>query len=364
MLFLNKYLIIALSILSFVVIAALLLVFDMIDYAKMPAGVDKTVKILTVGKRESFNVTIANLSEAGIIKDPIRFKLLALIKRYDTKIKAGEYALSSLMPPAVILDMMVRGKTYLHKVTIPEGYNLRQIAAVISGAGFGTEEDFIKKTTDPSFVSNKGIEAKSLEGYIYPDTYYFPKDESVEDIVSAMVERLWAVFKPEWKERANELGFSIHQIITLASIIEKETGDKHERELISSVFYNRLKKGMRLETDPTVIYGIKKFDGNITRKHLSTKTPYNTYQIEGLPPGPIASPGYDSIKASLYPAETPYIFFVSKNDGTHYFSANFKEHNRAVNKYQRSKDKEPLSEINSETESDALQNNQKIQPLT
>jgi UPF0755 protein len=335
----------------------------MIDYAKKPAGADKTVKILTVGKREGFNVTIENLSEAGIIKDPIRFKLLALIKRYDTKIKAGEYALSSLMPPALILDMMVRGKTYLHKITIPEGYNLRQIAAVISDAGFGTEEDFIKKTTDPLFVSNKGIEAKSLEGYIYPDTYYFPKDESVEDIVTAMVERLWAVFKPEWQERAKELGFSIHQIITLASIIEKETGDKHERELISSVFYNRLKKGMRLETDPTVIYGIKNFDGNITRKHLSTKTPYNTYQIEGLPPGPIASPGYDSIKASLYPAETPYIFFVSKNDGTHYFSSSFKEHNRAVNIYQRSKDKELLSEVNSKTKSDALKNNQVIKPL-
>jgi UPF0755 protein len=360
---LNKHFIIILSILSFIVIAGLLLLLDIIEYAKKPAGVDKTVKILTVGKREGFNVTIANLSEAGIINDPIKFKLLTLIKRYDTKIKAGEYALSSSMPPAVVLDMMVRGKTYLHKVTIPEGYNLRQIAALMSDAGFGTEEEFIKKTTDPLFVSNQGIEAESLEGYIYPDTYYFPKDESVDDIVSATIERLWAVFKPEWKERAKELGFSIHQVITLASIIEKETGAKNERELISSVFNNRLKKGMRLETDPTVIYGIKNFDGNITRKHLSAKNPYNTYQIEGIPPGPIASPGYDSIKAALYPAETPYIFFVSKNDGTHYFSANLKEHNWAVNKYQRSEDKELLSEVNSKTKSYVLKNNQLIQPL-
>ncbi len=344
----NKYLIITLSILSFVFIAALFLLFDIFDYAKKPADIDMTVKILAVDKGEGFNVIIANLSEAGIIKDPIKFKLLALIKRCDTKIKAGEYALSSSMPPAVILDIMVRGKTYLHKVTIPEGYNLRQIAALMSGAGLGTEKDFIKKSTDPSFVSNQGIEAESLEGYLYPDTYYFPKDESVEDIISATVERLWAVFTPEWKDRAKELGFSIHQIITLASIIEKETGVKQERELISSVFHNRLKKGMRLETDPTVIYGIKSFDGNITRKQLSATTPYNTYQIEGLPPGPIASPGYDSIKASLYPAETPYIFFVSKNDGTHYFSANLKEHNRAVNKYQRSREKQPHLEENSD----------------
>ncbi len=346
----NKYLKIALPVLCVVVIAALFLLYDMIKYAKTPAGFDKTLKVLTVGSGEGFNVTIANLSEEGIIKNPVKFRFLALIKRYDTKIKAGEYALSSSMPPAVILDMMVRGKTYLHKVTIPEGYNLRQIAAVMSDAGFGTAEDFIKKATDPSFVSNQGIDAESLEGYIYPDTYYFPKDESVENIVSAMVERLWSVFKPEWKERAKELGFSIHQIITLASIIEKETGDKNERELISAVFYNRLKKGMRLETDPTVIYGVKNFNGNITRKHLSAKNPYNTYQIEGLPPGPIASPGYESIKASLYPAETAYIFFVSKNDGTHYFSTNFKEHNRAVNKYQRSKDKQPVAEVTSETE--------------
>ncbi|MFO7665482.1 MAG: endolytic transglycosylase MltG [Desulfobacterales bacterium] len=359
----NKHFIIILSILFLIVIAGLLFLLDITEYAKKPAGSDRTLKILTVDKGEGFNVTIANLNKAGIITDPIKFKLLALIKRYDTKIKAGEYALSSLMPPAVILDMMIRGKTYLHKITIPEGYNLSQIAAVISGAGFGTKEEFIKKTTDPSFISNLGIDAESLEGYIYPDTYYFPKDESVDNIVYATIERLWAVFKPEWKERAKELGFSIHQIITLASIIEKETGDKNERELISSVFYNRLKKGMRLETDPTVIYGIKNFDGNITRKHLSAKTSYNTYQIEGLPPGPIASPGYDSIKASLYPAETPYIFFVSKNDGTHYFSSNFKEHNLAVNKYQRSEKTEPLSEVNSGTKSDTLQNNEEIEPL-
>jgi UPF0755 protein len=347
---LNRYLNIALPVLFIAVFAAGFILFDMIDYAKTPAGVDKTEKIVNVGKGESFGAIIANLNKAGIIKNPVKFRLLAFFKRYDTKIKAGEYALSSSMPPAVILDMMVRGKTYLHKITIPEGYNLRQIASVIADAGFGTEKDLIRKTSDPSFISNQGVEAESLEGYIYPDTYYFTRDESIEDILSAMVDRLWSVFKPEWKERAKELGLSLHQIITLASIIEKETGDKKERELIASVFFNRLKKGMRLETDPTVIYGIKNFDGNITRKHLAAKNPYNTYKIEGLPPGPIASPGYDSIKASLYPAETPYLFFVSKNDGTHHFSANFKEHNRAVNKYQRNRDKKTVPEAAPETE--------------
>jgi len=347
---LKRYIKIAVPVLFIAVITALYFLFDLNNYAKTPAGVDKTEKVLNVGKKESFSITIANLNKAGIIKDPIKFRLLALVKRYDTKIKAGEYALSSSMPPAVILDMMVRGKTYLHKITIPEGYNLRQIASVVSDAGFGTVKDFLIKTEDPSFISNHGIDAKSLEGYIYPDTYYFSKDEPVENIISAMVERLWSVFKPEWKERADELGFSLHQVITLASIIEKETGDKDERELIASVFFNRLKKGMRLETDPTVIYGIKNFDGNITRKHLAAKNPYNTYKIDGLPPGPIASPGYDSIKATLYPAETFYLFFVSKNDGTHHFSPNLKEHNREENKYQTNRDKKMTSNTTTETE--------------
>jgi UPF0755 protein len=346
---LKKYIKIAISALFVVIIAVSLILLDINEYAKKPAGVDKTEKIITVEMGDKFKVTAANLHEAGVINDPVKFRLFAIIKRYDKKIKAGEYALSSSMPPAVILDMMVRGKTYLHKITIPEGYNLRQIAAVISGAGFGTVQDIMKKTSDPSFISSHGIDAESLEGYIYPDTYYFPKDESVENIISAMVERLWSVFKPEWKKKAEEIGFSIHQVITLASIIEKETGDKDEREQIASVFFNRLNKGMRLETDPTVIYGIKNFDGNITRKHLSTKNPYNTYKIDGLPPGPISSPGYDSIKAALYPAETSYLFFVSKNDGTHHFSTNFKEHNRAVNKYQRNREKKTVSEKIPET---------------
>ena len=150
----------------------------------------------------------------------------------------------------------------------------------------------------------------------------------------AMVDRLWSLISDKWKERAATLGFSMHQVLTLASIIEKETGASFERPMISSVFHNRLQKGMRLETDPTVIYGLKDFDGNLTRKHLTTPTSYNTYKIKGLPPGPIASPGLASIEAALYPTDTEYIFFVSKKDTTHKFSTNLRDHNRAIRKYQ------------------------------
>jgi len=150
-----------------------------------------------------------------------------------------------------------------------------------------------------------------------------------------MGKRFRSIYKNNWIARTKELGLTIHQVVTLASIIEKETGTGTERPIISSVFHNRLKRGMRLEADPTVIYGIADFDGNLTRKDLKTPTPYNTYTIKGLPPGPIAAPGYASLEAALYPAKTPYLYFVAKKDRTHYFSTNYKEHRKAVNKYQR-----------------------------
>jgi len=156
----------------------------------------------------------------------------------------------------------------------------------------------------------------------------------MEQIISTMVNRFRSVFSTEWALRAKELGFTVDQIVTLASIIEKETGAAFERPIISSVFHNRLKKKMRLESDPTVIYGIKNFDGNLTRKHLGTLTPYNTYKIKGLPAGPIANPGRAALEAALYPEKTVFLYFVSKRDTTHYFSTNLKEHNQAVRKYQ------------------------------
>ena len=194
--------------------------------------------------------------------------------------------------------------------------------------------DFIQAATDTTRVRQIGLEGETFEGYLFPDTYFFPKEVTIERIISTMVKRFWSVFVPEWQARAKDLGLTVHQVVTLASIIEKETGAPFERPIISSVFHNRLKKKMRLESDPTVIYGIKNFDGNLTRKHLTTPTPYNTYKIRGLPSGPIASPGGASLEAALYPDDTKFIYFVSRKDRTHQFSTNLKQHNRAVQKYQ------------------------------
>ncbi len=326
-------------VLTTAVIIILLAIFfsvylDLILYADKPATSDPAGEIFVVARGQNFLTTADTLYKSGLIKNPYKFRLLARIRGFDKEVQAGEYLLSSNMSPNTILEMLVQGKVNLHKITIPEGSNIYQIAALTAEAGFNAKEEFVQAATNAEFALKKGIEADTFEGYLFPDTYYFPKEATPEKMVSRMVARFWSAFKPEWKERSQELGLTIHEIVTLASIIEKETGAAFERPIISSVFHNRLKKGMRLESDPTVIYGLKNFDGNLTRKHLSTRTPYNTYKIKGLPLGPIANPGIASLEAALYPADTDYLFFVSKKDTTHKFSTNLKDHKKAIRKYQ------------------------------
>jgi UPF0755 protein len=310
-------------------------ILDLFIYADIPAStIDQNEKLIIIKPGQGFKSFSKSLQKDGIIKDLYKFNLFTRIKGYDKKIKAGEYMLSPSMTPYKILQILAAGKVCLHKTTIPEGYNIHQIASITAKAGLCEETEFISSATNSSFVHNEGIDAETFEGYLFPDTYYFSKDVTPEKIISAMVKKFHSVFTPAFKERTKKLGFSIHQAVTLASIIEKETGDPEERSVISSVFHNRLKKKMRLESDPTVIYGIKDFDGNIKKSHLETSTPYNTYQISGLPPGPIANPGKKAIEAALFPADTDFLYFVSKKDNTHMFSTNIGDHNKAVRKYQ------------------------------
>jgi len=307
---------------------------NIVTYAEKPLETASTEQAIVVQPGLAFKAISKLLYQKGMILHPIKFRLFARIKGYDKHIKAGEYLLSSAMTPKKILETMVDGKVLLHRLTIPEGYNLTQIARAVESAGLASEADFLKAATDPDFVHAKGIDAQTFEGYLFPETYYFPMGVTPEDIISTMVKRFWSVFKPEWKEQAKILGMTIHQVITLASIIEKETAVADERPIISAVFHNRLKRNMRLESDPTVIYGMGDYDGNITRKDLERPTPYNTYTMKGLPPGPISNTGAKAIEAALYPADGKFLYFVSRNNGTHHFSTNFKDHNRAVRKYQ------------------------------
>jgi len=323
------------SVILFLAISSFICFFlDLSQYAKKPADASSGKMVVIIQPGQGLNATIEQLFKKGIIKYRLKFKLYAILKGHDKNLQAGEYHLSASMPPAIILEFLVNGKVNLHKITIVEGYNLHQIADIVAKAGFASRTDFYAASTDASFVHKECIDAETFEGYLFPETYYFPKVVTPEKIISTMVDRFRSVFTAKWKKRAEKLGLSIHQVVTLASIIEKETGAPFERPIISSVFHNRLKKGMRLEADPTVIYGIKNFNGNLTRKHLTTWSPYNTYKIKGLPIGPIACPGAMAIEAALYPDNTRFIFFVSKRDTTHKFTTNLKDHNKAIRKYQ------------------------------
>jgi len=314
-----------------------LFIHQMRLFLDTPAASHGQTVTFTIAPGQGLGQVAANLEKQGLITSQSQFKLFVRYKRADSRLKAGEYQLSPSKPPAWILDQFLEGRVRLYRLTIPEGLNMDEIALMVQKAGFCAADKFLRLCLDPDFIRTLGVNSHSLEGYLFPETYFFPRHTTCQQIIQKMVTTFHKIYTLEWKNRTKELGFSVHEIVTLAAIIEKETGDAAERPLISSVFHNRLKKNMRLESDPTVIYGDKKFDGRIRKKHLRRITPYNTYQLRGLPLGPIANPGALALKAALYPDESKYLFFVSKNDTTHHFSKTLAEHSRAVRKYQLNK---------------------------
>lgn len=307
---------------------------ELVGYARLPADPGAAGQVVKIARGQSVARTAERLHRLGIIREPLKFRALARLCGDDRRIQAGEYLLSASLAPREILDVLVGGRVQRHRVTIAEGLTVAQIARLVEAAGLASAEAFQAAATDPAALAAAGIEADSFEGYLFPETYFFTRSDTAADMVAAMAARFHQVFRAEWRHRAAEMGWTVHQVVTLASIVEKETGAPSERALISGVFHNRLGRGMRLESDPTVIYGIADFDGNITRRHLRTPTPYNTYHIFGLPPGPIANPGAAAIAAALFPAETDALYFVSRNDGSHVFSRTYAEHLEAVRRYQ------------------------------
>ncbi len=308
--------------------------FEIIRFSRTGFHPGMPGKDILIAPGSNLKSIAEELENQGIISNRLYFIILAKLKRADKKIQAGEYVFSGADTPEHILDTLIRGRVKLYRLTIPEGLSMYETASLVENSGMCSAKKFIQLCCDVKFIHSLGITGLTLEGYLFPDTYFFSGHTKCAKIIRVMVEHFKKVFRPEWRARARSMGFTVGQIVTLASMIEKETGASFERPLISSVFHNRLKRHMRLESDPTVIYGIKDFDGNIRKKDLKTRTPYNTYQIAGLPAGPIASPGAQSLKAALYPADTDFLFFVSKNDSTHKFSRTIKEHNLAVKKYQ------------------------------
>ncbi len=278
--------------------------------------------------------TAAILARAGVVDHPALFVLAARLSGRAGCLRAGEYRLSPAMSYHNLLDTLCAGRVILHRLTIPEGFTMGQIVERAASQGLLDRDQALALLHDRQFIQALGIQAPSLEGFLFPTTYRLPRGMGARAVLTMMVRRFQSVWKT-LEPRARRLGLSQLQTVTLASIIEKEAQVERERPLISAVYHNRLKRGMRLQADPTVIYGLNHFDGNLRKKDLDQDTPYNTYIHPGLPPGPICSPGLASLQAAVNPAPTKHLYFVAKGNGEHHFSISYREHQNAVNCYQK-----------------------------
>jgi UPF0755 protein len=277
------------------------------------------------------------LKDKGLIRARLPFVISYHLFFYPQKIKAGEYAFSSPFRPKDILDMMVKGKVYLHTVTIPEGLTGQEIAPLVLPLLSDGEDGFAAAFRSIEPISSIDQGAKNLEGYLFPETYSFPKGISAKEATEAMVAEFKSVFDETLESKARALQMTIRKIVILASLIEKESSIPEEKKLVSAVFHNRLRLGMKLDCDPSIIYILKqegRYEGRLRKKDMSLDSPYNTYVYAGLPPGPICNPGREALQAALFPAPENYLYFVAKNDGSHYFSRTLAEHRNAVRRYQ------------------------------
>lgn len=327
--------------LSVLVVIFVLILAVFFVLVRTPMDKKGRVEEIEIQKGASLFQIAKMLKDAKLIRSTTAFTILARFKNVSGKIRAGEYEFTSSMPPTVMLDKLVRGEVVGHVVVVPEGFTMSQVADVIVEARIPKGKNFLKAAADRELLAGLKVPGATAEGYLFPETYNLTKSMSEKEIVTLMVNEFWKRVTPDLIEEAHRVGLDLHKMVTLASLIEKEARIKKEKPLISAVFHNRLKKGMRLQCDPTAVYRVEDYDGVILKSHLQNrKNPYNTYVIYGLPPGPIANPGLDSIIAAVYPAHVNYLYFVSRNDGSHQFSATLAHHNAAVSKFRLTQDKE------------------------
>jgi peptidoglycan lytic transglycosylase G len=303
-----------------------------LDFLRQPVS-PPAATTLTISRGSSLRQVARQLEAAGIIRNAWQFRLLGRLRGETQAIKTGDYEFSAAATPGTVLNRLVAGDVLKLALTIPEGFDLQQIAARADRL-LGIGGELLRLSRDSDFLARLEIQATSLEGYLFPETYSVTSETSAEQLLRMMLAQLRQHLTAPIKQAADRHGLSIHQLLTLASIIQKEAGNEAEMPLISAVFHNRLQKKIPLQADPTVIYGLESFDGNLTRAHLQALTPYNTYRINGLPPGPIASPGFSALQAAAEPAVSSALYFVARGDGTHVFSDNLQQHNQAVRQYQ------------------------------
>jgi UPF0755 protein len=298
--------------------------------------------IVTIEQGMSFDQIAGLLYKESVVSDPLAFKLLARFTKQDGRLKAGEYRLNTGLTPMQVLDLLVSGQAILFRLTVPEGLTMRQIAKLAEQVGIGSAASFDKAARDKELLAKYNIPSDNAEGFLFPDTYLFTRKpgNDARQVVEAMLAQFVKHAAKVWPDGLPQ-GKDLFDAVTMASLVEKETAQPAERAKIAGVFANRLRLKMLLQTDPTVIYGLgERFDGTLHRVNLDDpKNPYNTYQHPGLPPGPICNPGLESLKAAADPETHDFLYFVSKNDGTHFFSKSLEEHNSAVAKYQLRKGK-------------------------
>lgn len=295
-------------------------------------------KIIFLVQQGSFGLIASQLQHIGVIKDARMFSLYARLTAKTGSVKIGEYEFNTNMTPSQVLSILTSGKSITYPITIPEGTNMYEISMLLESRGFAKKEEFLALCKNREFIKELlGETLPSLEGYLFPNTYIFTKFTGTKEIIREMVKQFLNAYA-EASSGPMTVPMKRHEAVTLASIIEKETGAPEERGLVSSVFHNRLKKRMMLQTDPTVIYGVFDTTGvmpqNIRKSDLLTPNRYNTYTFKGLPFGPISNPGKEAIIAAFNPEDSEFLFFVSKNDGTHTFTTSYQDHSKAVSKFQ------------------------------
>lgn len=324
------------------ILAAILTGVAFARYATSPVNHFTTPRIVDIPKGAGFFRITEIMNDAGLVANRPFFWLLAFGRGVRKQIRAGEYEITGKLSPLEILDKLVRGEIKSYTILLPEDITVRDVAKRLVAQKLINEEEFLALAVNREFLDSLGIEADSIEGYLFPETYQFDRSMTTKEVIRIIVRQFWKEMTPELRIRAERMGFSLHEWVTFASLIGKESGNKEEKPLISAVFHNRLKRRMKLQSDPTAVYHLE-WAGTpvktVLRSHLLKDTPYNTYRINGLPPGPIANPGIDSLKAALAPAQVNYLYFVAKRDGSHEFSATLAAHTSAILKYQINKQK-------------------------
>jgi len=300
-------------------------------------GYDGTEQFVTIAPGSAAAEIRQRLLDARVVRDDVTWRAALRWTGNARALKAGEYRFDRAMSAVEVIDKVSRGDIYTRRITFPEGLTIAEMARVYEAREFGTAKAFIEAARNAALIKDLDPQADDLEGYLFPETYALPRGTPADRLIAMMVDRFKASYPEDLQEKARAQGLTTRQVVTLASLVEKETGKADERPVVAAVYRNRMRIGMGMQADPTVVYALQKagrYDGNIRREDLSFDSPYNTYRYSGLPPGPIAAPGRASLQATLSPADVSYLYFVSRNDGSHVFATTLAEHNANVREFQ------------------------------